>query len=155
MAGLIDIIPQKEVLEVLGVEVTVTGVSMGSAGLIVGRFPELAEMLAQQQFTAAAILAHGPDLVGAIIAAGTGFAGNADAEKIAASLSADDQLRILEPLLRITMPRGLGPFVEALAATINASTPGGTRSRATSAATSATPAPPARTSTGTHPPPRS
>jgi len=118
MAGLIDIVPQKETVVVLGVEVTVTGVSMGSAGLIVGRFPELAEMLAQQQFTAAAILGHGPDLVGAIIAAGTGFAGNADAEQIARSLSADDQLRILEPLLRITMPRGLGPFVEALVAVV-------------------------------------
>jgi hypothetical protein len=56
----------------------------------------------------------GGDAVAAIIAAGCGYPGDEKAEAVAGRLSIDAQADLLAAILRLTLPAGLGPFVEKL-----------------------------------------
>ena len=62
------------------------------------------------------IMAVGGDLVAAIIAAGTGDPGDPVAEEAAGRLGIDEQADLLSAILRVTLPKGVGPFVEKLLA---------------------------------------
>jgi hypothetical protein len=54
--------------------------------------------------------------VAAIIAAGCGYPGDDKAEAIAAKLPLDSQTDFLAAILRLTLPKGIGPFVNKLTA---------------------------------------
>ena len=56
------------------------------------------------------------DAVAAIIAAGCGYPADDKAESVAARLSLDAQADLLAVILRLTLPKGVGPFVEKLTA---------------------------------------
>jgi hypothetical protein len=58
----------------------------------------------------------GGDAVAAIIAAGCGYPADDKAESVAAKLSLDAQADLLTVILRLTLPKGVGPFVEKLTA---------------------------------------
>jgi hypothetical protein len=60
------------------------------------------------------LIALGGEAVAAIIAAGCGYPGDEKAEAIAGSLSLDAQADLLAAVLRLTLPRGIGPFVAKL-----------------------------------------
>ena len=62
------------------------------------------------------LLAMGGDAVAAIIAAGCGYPADDKAESVAARLSLDAQADLLAVILRLTLPKGVGPFVEKLTA---------------------------------------
>jgi hypothetical protein len=62
------------------------------------------------------LMAVGGDAVAAIIAAGCGYPGDENAETIASKLSIDAQADLLATILRLTLPKGIGPFVEKLTA---------------------------------------
>lgn len=116
MAGLLDIAPPGETVPVGGAEVAVTGVSARGVAVLLQRFPELRALFAGRTPDAARLAALGPDIVAAIIAAGTGSPGVARAEAVADRLPADTQIELLAAILRVTMPRGPGPLVERLGA---------------------------------------
>ena len=81
------------------------------------------------------LLAMGGDLVAAIIAAGTGDPGDPVAEEAAGRLGIDEQADLLAAILRVTLPKGVGPFVEKLAglgAGLDAAGPSGTGPATTS-----------------------
>ena len=61
-------------------------------------------------------MAIGGDAVAAIIAAGCGYPGDEKAEVVAGQLSLDAQADLLASILRLTLPKGIGPFVEKLTA---------------------------------------
>ena len=61
-------------------------------------------------------MAVGGDLVAAIIAAGTVDPGDPVAEEAAGRLGIDEQADLLAAILRVTLPKGVGPFVEKLLA---------------------------------------
>jgi hypothetical protein len=54
----------------------------------------------------------GGDAIAAIIAAGCGYPGDDQAEAVAGKLSLDAQADLLASILRLTLPKGIGPFVE-------------------------------------------
>lgn len=114
MAGLVDVIPHKETTFIQGIEINVTGVNLGSIGFMWGRFPALAEMVSRREFDIPSIMGMGPEFVGAVIAAGTGYPNDPEAEAIARALSLDEQVDLLARILRISLPRGVGPFVDSL-----------------------------------------
>ena len=61
-------------------------------------------------------MAIGGDAVAAIIAAGCGYPGDEQAEAVAGKLALDAQADLLASILRLTLSRGIGPFVKKLTA---------------------------------------
>lgn len=114
MTGLIDIAPLTRTVTIRGVGIEVSGVpASGIAGLLV-RFPDLRALVTGREVEIDRLLALGGEVVAAIIAAGTGMPGDTAAEQAASRLPVDEQADLLVAILELTMPRGLGPFVEKL-----------------------------------------
>lgn len=114
MAGLIDIAPAAEQISVRGVSLDITGVSAKGIAMLLGRFPELRKMMGGVEVKMEKLMDLGGDVVAPIIAAGTGAPGDADAEAAASRLTISEQAEILEVVMRLTFPQGVGPFVERL-----------------------------------------
>ncbi len=115
MAGLVDIAAITEKVTVAGTEIEVPGVSAAGVASLVARFPELRKLMSGIEVAPEDLLVAGPGVVAAILAAGTGEPGNEAAEAAAARLTLGDQTDLLAAILRVTLPGGLGPFVEKLA----------------------------------------
>jgi hypothetical protein len=116
MVGLIDIAPNVETVEVQSTSVAVHGISAKGVAHLLGRFPELRMLMTGQEVEIAQLMAIGGDAVAAIIAAGCGTPGDDKAEAVAGSLSLDAQADLLAAILRLTLPKGIGPFVDKLTA---------------------------------------
>ncbi len=116
MVGLIDIAPSVETVDVQGASVAVHGISAKGLAHLLGRFPELRKLMTGQEVETEQLMAIGGDAVAAIIAAGCGYPGDETAETVAGKLSLDAQADLLAAILRLTLPKGIGPFVEKLTA---------------------------------------
>lgn len=116
MASLLDIAPLTETVSVRGTDIPVTGVSAKGIAQIMARFPEVREMMVGREVSVDRLVELAVDAVGAIIAAGTGHPGDPDHERMAASLLLEEQADLLAAILRVTLPRGVGPLVEKLKA---------------------------------------
>jgi hypothetical protein len=71
------------------------------------------------QFDADSIVAVAPEAIAAIIAAGCGYPGLIKAIERAAKLPVGTQAALLDAIIELTMPDGVGPFVEALTKTMD------------------------------------
>lgn len=116
MVGLIDLAPSVETVSVQNEAVAVHGVSAEGLAYLLGRFPDLRRLMTGLEVDTPQLLAVGGEAVAAIIAAGCGYPGNDDAEAVAAKLSLDSQADFLTAILRVTLPKGIGPFVNKLTA---------------------------------------
>lgn len=128
MPGLLDVARSTRFVSVGEVRVDVPGVSAKGLAVLFSRFPVFRELFAGREpdLTPDAIVSLAPDVVAAVIAAGTGSPGLYEAEEAAASLSLADQLALVEAILDATIPGGVGPFVERLtrlAASVGGSDP--------------------------------
>lgn len=118
MPGLLDVVALKRSVNVNGTAVAVPGISAYGIAVLLDRFPDLRRVLTGQKvdMNAAWLMENVPDAVAAVIAAGTGYPGEAEAEAIAASLSLEPQTELIEAIMEVTLPKGVGPFVERLKA---------------------------------------
>ena len=116
MVGLIDIAPKIETIDVQGASVAVHGISAKGVAHLLGRFTELRMLMTGQEVQTEHLMTMGGDAVAAIISAGCGYPGDEKAEAVAGRLSIDAQADLLAAILRLTLPVGLGPFVEKLTA---------------------------------------
>lgn len=116
MVGLIDIAPALETVEIRGARIEVCGVSAKGIALLLGRFPDLRAMMAGRTVEPERLMETGGDAVAAIIAAGCGYPGDPEQESAAGRLPLDAQADLLAAILRLTLPNGVGPFVEKLSA---------------------------------------
>ncbi len=116
MVGLVDIAPATERVTVRGTDIEVCGVSAAGVAQLLARFPDLRKLFAGRDVGMEELMAVGGDLVAAIIAAGTGAPGDPAAEDAAGRLGIDEQADLLSAILRVTLPKGVGPFVEKLLA---------------------------------------
>jgi hypothetical protein len=117
MVGMLDIAPARRVVTVLGQEIEVRGIPLRAACALLTRFPRLWDMIEQRgvsEVSLAALAELVPDAIEPILAAGTGNAGDAQAEARAAELDIQTQADLFAPIMELTMPRGFGPFVETL-----------------------------------------
>jgi hypothetical protein len=114
MPDIFDLMPASETVEVGGTSTIVRSVQLGHALQIINRFPALKEFLdgKKKEVSFAEILSTGG--VPAICAAGCGRFGDASAEEHFASLDADTQAQFLGPILKLTMPRGVAPFLSSI-----------------------------------------
>jgi hypothetical protein len=106
--------PSAKKVSVNGTDVDVCGVSFEGAVALLGSFPELMAMFRGRVVDAGTIIASGPKLVAAVLAAGTGAPGDAEAMDIASKLPIGTQLDLLEAIIAVTMPDGLPAFVTRL-----------------------------------------
>lgn len=122
MATLLDIAPLIKNIEIRGTKLIVRGISALGVVYLFTRFPVLRALMTGKQIeglTVEAFIVMAPASVAAVIAVGLGYVGeNPDeqeqAEEIAASLSLDEQIYTLTEIMEVTLPRGVGPFVEMI-----------------------------------------
>jgi hypothetical protein len=119
MVGLLDIAPSLKTINIGGVDVIVCGVSAKGIAYLLEKFPEFKAMFGGGDIDPKKMMRSAPELVAAIIAAGTGTPGNHKAEEKAASLPLEMQFDLMEAILEVTMPSGAGPFVKRLTGLIS------------------------------------
>lgn len=116
MVSLVDIAPAAEKVTIRGQAIEVSGISAAGVASLLARFPELRRFFVGRDVPVDQLTAMGGDILAAIIAAGTGSPGDEAAEKAAGRLGIDEQADLLTAILRVTLPKGVGPFVEKLTA---------------------------------------
>lgn len=118
MPGLLDVAPSRKTIPVNGTLVTVTGISAEGIALVLERFPEARMMLTGKDVSLSIddLFAKVPGAVATLIAAGCGYPGDEAAEKIAAGLPVESQIELLTAIKEVTMPKGVGPFVDSVTA---------------------------------------
>ncbi len=142
MASLHDIVPPQHRVSLPSqgaeVEVDVRGLTIQDCSDLLARHPEIVAVF-DGKLDVMTILKAGPHVVAAVIAMACGAANDAAAEKIALQLSVGEQAEILAIVVKLTAPKGVGPFVALLKSLgLNLDT---ARSAATSAAASQKPSP--------------
>jgi hypothetical protein len=102
--------------------VDVVGLSFDTIGQLLERFPILFEALSGRLGAGFPdLVKKAPDAVAAVIAAGSGELNNKKAEKVAKDLPIGVQLELCQAIGRVTFPKGVRPFLEAVNATFGAS----------------------------------
>lgn len=114
MVGLVDIATLTEKVTVGNQSVEVSGITARGVAMLLGRFPDVRAAMSGIELSADKLMALGPDVVCAVIAAGVGKPGDADTEAQADKLVIEQQVDLLSAILRLTMPGGFGPFAEKL-----------------------------------------
>lgn len=96
--------------------VPVFGISAKGIAHCFNRFPVLRQLFGGQtvDFSPEMISTLAPEAVAVIIACGTGSTGDKDAEDSAALLPLQVQAEMLDKIIALTMPMGVGPFVEMI-----------------------------------------
>jgi hypothetical protein len=125
MAGLLDIAPLTETVEIRGQAIEVSGVSARGLAYLIRGHESLRKLMSGVQVGVEEILTAAPDAVCSIIAAGLGKLGDPDTEAAVDRLDLDAQLDLLSAILKLTMPRGVGPFVARMQALGNLVSGGG------------------------------
>lgn len=115
MPELLDIAPSGDTVKVWGQDMDVPGLSSKGLVYLWRKFPQLQELFNQGKATDPMSLVEvAPEAVAAIIAAGAGAPGCPKTEELAAKMPLDTQLEVLTKIVKVSMPQGLGPFVEKL-----------------------------------------
>lgn len=114
MDSFLDIAPVTDFADINGKRVELYGISARSFATLFTRYPEIYALVNKKRKTLSAkdVITIVPDAISAIIAAGAGHLNNKKAEAIADKLSIGDQVTMLSKILRMTLPKGVGPFVE-------------------------------------------
>jgi hypothetical protein len=116
MVSLVDIAPVNGTVTVRGQDITVTGVSAKGVAHLLARFPELRALITGRDVALEQMIRLGGEVVAAIIAAGIGHPGEEHVEAAVDNLTLEEQVDVLADIFRMTMPNGVGPFVEKLSA---------------------------------------
>jgi hypothetical protein len=113
MVGLVDIAPLTETVECNGVEIEVTGISVMNIAQLLGQFVELRKFWTTEELNVERLIELGPEVIAAIIAAGTGEANDDDIKRVVKRLPFSAVFELIEAIVRVTLPGGgLGPFME-------------------------------------------
>jgi hypothetical protein len=119
MPALLDIAPSGEVVKVWGADLDIPGLSAAGLVHLWTHFPALQGLFdSGKAADPQSIMEAAPGAIAAIIAAGTGAPGCPQSEAQAAKMPIDSQLEVLTAIVRVSMPQGLGPFVERLMALV-------------------------------------
>jgi hypothetical protein len=119
MADLLDIAPSMAVEAVRvngGQRITVQKIGADGIAYLIKTFPDLAMLVASgiTTNTAGLLVMQFSSAICPIIAAGCGHHGDEKYEQAAARFLAEDQVKLLGAILRVTFPNGLAPFLEAV-----------------------------------------
>lgn len=115
MVSLLDIAPITGKVKVGEQELELRAITVRDVAVILARFPEVQKAFSGKDVDVSIAMREAPEAVAAAIACGVGKAGEEEYEQHALNaLSPEYQMDILQAILRLTLPRGFGPFVEKL-----------------------------------------
>lgn len=114
MAGLIDVAIVTEKVHIQGEDFEVHGLSFAALAKLLARFPEFGKIAQGGNFEFGSLAVLGPEFIAAFLSAGLDQNWSPEIEQVVAHLPIDDQLQIFVAILRVSMPRGVGPFVETI-----------------------------------------
>lgn len=125
---LVSVAELSEKITINGKPLTARGIDLLDGVALLQRFPQLAAVFGAgaSKLSPVEIAGLGKPLLGALIAAGIGAAGDEPTETAAAGMGMGNQVKLLLPILRFTLPDGAGPFVEQLVGLAGAVNPAGT-----------------------------
>lgn len=112
MPDLLSIAPLTEKVPVRGAKAIIGGVPVAAIAGLLSRFPALRKMWATGKWDVEQLLGMSDEVIAAVIAAGCS---NID-EANAGNLALDEKAELLAAIIRVTMPRGPGPFMATLTA---------------------------------------
>lgn len=110
MASILDIAPLNETVQ----GVPVYGISAHGVAHLLAKFPQLRAVMAGRSVDEQDLFALGGEVVAEIIAAGTGNVANEEVITHVKHFNAEQQVEFLSVILRLTMPRGVAPFMETV-----------------------------------------
>lgn len=116
MKRLLDIAPDgatKNSVAVSGGEVEISKLSAKKITGILARFPVVGQLLDGKKPETSKLVEIGADAVAAVIAAGCGYVGDEmeRAEAFASELPIEDQLKLVEAIARLSLPKVVGPLI--------------------------------------------
>jgi hypothetical protein len=133
MADLLDIAPSAavDVVKIGDQRITVYLLSADALAYITTRFPGVRSLGTAGDNTAfiLQLFTGFAGSIGMIIAAGCGHLGNEEYEKRAAALSFEEQLTLIEAIVDLTFPNGIGSFIERLTAVANRASGGAAKQK--------------------------
>lgn len=121
MASLLEVANVPRQVDVRGVQVDVTGISATGLATLMARFPEVGQLFSGIVPEKEDLVKLAPDALAGFIATGCVKPGDDDAtfkkvEAFAKTLGLGEQLDLVDEIMRLTFPRGVGPFVDKLRA---------------------------------------
>jgi hypothetical protein len=116
MASLLNIALTKKPVTIDGQVFEIHALSARAIANLAARFQSILQLLSGGQVDVGSIINQGGDVVGAIIAAGLGKAGDEAHEQAAADLPIDMQVDFLAGIIAVTLPGGVDPFIAKLKA---------------------------------------
>jgi hypothetical protein len=118
MPSLSDIGELTDTVEVRGKTITIEGVSAEGIVYLLGKFPELRQVMTgtADENILQSLVGKLPKAVASIIAVATGKLGDAREEELAAKLPVSVQLELLTKIWKLTFTRGVRDFLDALEA---------------------------------------
>lgn len=125
MSSLADLAGVGRDVEIRGQRVTVTGVSARGLATLFRRFPELVGAVTGAGLNISSLVEMGPEVLAAVIAAGTGSPDDPEAEAVADRLGMSDQLSLIEAIIAETFagdPEGFMKRLESLAGAVGVQT---------------------------------
>jgi hypothetical protein len=93
-----------------GQKLRVKGISAQGCLVLLMRYPDFQKWIGGKALQLSDVMLLAPDVIAAVIAAGTGKPGDVDAEDIAGSLPVETQTDLVEAIYRQTFRSGFGPF---------------------------------------------
>lgn len=118
MPSLLDIGDLTEPVTIRGKVLQVQGISAEGLFALLKEFPELRKLMTgnADEAVIASLTEKLPESLGMIIAAGTGTPGNEEAGRKARMLAVGEQIQLIHAIWKLTFPRGVKDFIEALEA---------------------------------------
>lgn len=117
IASLLDISPIVGTVTIRDKDIPVPGITAEGVIYLLQRFPVLQAVLMKKELadlTTEALIAMAPEAIDSIIAVGLGHIASPEAENAAGNLALDEKMYVLEKIMEVTLPRGIGPFKEML-----------------------------------------
>jgi hypothetical protein len=130
MPGLSDLAPIRDEVEVGNGKVVVQGIEGDGIIDLLFRFPELRKAVTGMRVDVNDLMKLGGEIIGAIIAAGTGSPGDKKEEEAARKLPFGTQVELITRILRATVPKGLGALTAQINQLVGEANVGGLSSRA-------------------------
>lgn len=115
MPSFVDVVALKEAIEIRGVEIEVQGLGIDAIGEMMVP-EELQRAIVGAKFSLIALLQVAPVSIRRLLCAAIGKKGDAREEEAVANLNAEDQIALIEALIRVSFPGGVSPFVDRVGA---------------------------------------